>query len=602
MGFEYALVHCFWTTPPALLLTALYWPLWRSIDSYKILFLIAIAVASSIPWDSYVIRAGLWSYPSDVIIGPTLLDIPLEEVWFFVIQTYITSLLYLLLSKPTLPAVYLVKEKPKDNWKYARIGVQVAGALTIKRAIDWIKSDGHFTYLGMILIWALPFLLLLWSLAYQLLIGLPWTNTILPIWLPTVYLWMVDSLALQRGTWVIASATKTGYHLWPFGLEIEEAIFFLLTNSLIVCGHVAFDNALAILDAFPAHFPRVTGLPSPLTLVRALLLPTAAYDDDRILGLTEAVTRLQNKSRSFYLASATFSGRLRIDLIFLYSAMRVFDDLIDDAKTPTEAREWLSKLHTFLQLSYDSSASQNGSVVKSSAKKFVHENFPPETHLSLLLLPTHLLDKQPLFELLKGFEMDLVFTEKSGQSPIKTDADLDLYSARVAGTVALMCIQLVLHHHPGTPEATARHLMAAGHDMGIALQYTNIARDLEVDAALNRCYVPQPWLKKEKLTTESFLTALCKPKLDDQFLAGKIEGIRMKLLDRAFDFYDRSIDAIEDLPNPARAPMRVAVESYMQIGRVMREPGYRRKAGRATVPFWQRVLVAWRCLQGPRRR
>lgn len=58
------------------------------------------------------------------------------------------------------------------------------------------------------------------TLAYQFIIGLPLTSTLLPIALPTVYLWVVDTLALKRGTWVIEHGTKMGKHLWP-GLEIE---------------------------------------------------------------------------------------------------------------------------------------------------------------------------------------------------------------------------------------------------------------------------------------------------------------------------------------------------------------------------------------------
>jgi lycopene cyclase domain-containing protein len=63
-------------------------------------------------------------------------------------------------------------------------------------------------------------LIILRTLAYQFLIKLPWPNTLLPIALPTVYLWIVDTFALKRGTWVIEEGTKLGLYLWP-GLEIE---------------------------------------------------------------------------------------------------------------------------------------------------------------------------------------------------------------------------------------------------------------------------------------------------------------------------------------------------------------------------------------------
>jgi 15-cis-phytoene synthase/lycopene beta-cyclase len=588
-------------------LSIAYAPLCTKLDLYRIAFLITIAVISTIPWDSYLIRTGIWSYPSNAILGPTLLDIPLEEVFFFVIQTFNTTLVYLLVSKPILHPVYLVREKKGDRWTYIKLIGQVAGALLLKKSVNFVSAGSDKTYLGLILAWALPFLLLLWSLSYQFLVQLPRTSTALPILLPTVYLWVVDTVALKRGTWVIEQGTKTGWVLWP-GLEIEEAIFFLLTNCLIVFGLVAFDNAMAVLNAFPAHFRRVPTLPSPVLLVKALLLPAKAYDDDRILGIQQSVVRLKQKSRSFYLASSTFSGRLRIDLIILYSFCRVADDLIDNANSAAEAKQWVQKLKTYLDLSYGGAfQDKNGNIIdakdanRGSATTYTVQNFPPESQLTLQLLPTRQLAKEPLYELLKGFEMDLTFSEKSPSGPIKTEADLDLYGARVAGTVALLCIQLVLHYYPGTNEAKAKQLMSAGHDMGIALQYTNIARDLAVDAQDGRCYVPPGWLKKEKFTPESFITWLKLPHPED-FFAKKVDTIRKRLLERAFSLYERSIGAVEELPRPARASMRVAVESYMQIGRELRRPGYKVKAGRATVPIWRRLWVAWTMLLGPRRR
>jgi len=52
-------------------------------------------------------------------------------------------------------------------------------------------------------------------------------------------------------------------------------------------------------------------------LVKALINPASRYDEERINGLQDAVDRLRRKSRSFYLASAAFQGRLRIDLLLL---------------------------------------------------------------------------------------------------------------------------------------------------------------------------------------------------------------------------------------------------------------------------------------------
>lgn len=308
--------HLKYTIPPAIALTLLYHPLLSRTDVYKIAFLISIAVVSTLPWDSYLIRNNIWAYPPDVIIGPTLFSIPAEEVFFFIIQTYNTTLIYLILNKPIFHPNYMSSAKPQKSSGFQWNAGQVilAGSVIVGAGLIWRGNEG--TYLGLIIAWAGPFALLLWSLSSQFLIALPLSSTAVPIALPTLYLWLVDTLALKRGTWVIGSGTKLGIHLWD-GLEIEEAFFFLATNVLIVFGLVAFDHAVSILLTFPRLFPNVPELPSPALLVQALLTEQSKYDTDRIIGIREAVGRLQKKSRSFYLASSAFTGRLQINLVLL---------------------------------------------------------------------------------------------------------------------------------------------------------------------------------------------------------------------------------------------------------------------------------------------
>lgn len=162
--------HIKYTIPPAILLTLLYRPLFTRIDAYKVGFLILIAVISTIPWDSYLIRNRIWTYPAHVIVGPKLFDIPAEELFFFVIQTYNTSLLYLILSKATFQPSYLRVERPRNHprgptnaqWRLYKLLGQLLLAFLIKSGIGMIRNGGEPTYMGLILIWAGPFLLLLW--------------------------------------------------------------------------------------------------------------------------------------------------------------------------------------------------------------------------------------------------------------------------------------------------------------------------------------------------------------------------------------------------------------------------------------------------------
>ncbi|KAI9755236.1 MAG: hypothetical protein M4579_004368 [Chaenotheca gracillima] len=590
MGFDYALVHLKYTIPPALALTALYRPLLTRLDLYKIGFLISIAVVSTIPWDSYLIHQRIWTYPAHVVAGPTLFAIPIEELFFFVIQTYNTTLLYLFLSKPLLHPAYLVAttQGRERRWRLPLAAVRTGGQTVLGLLIAWgvsmVVEAKQATYMGLILIWAGPFLFLLWSLAYQFVVGLPRTSTLWPIVVPTLYLWIVDTLALQRGTWVIESDTKLGIQIWK-GLEIEEAVFFLATNTLIVFGLVAFDNAIAVLELFPALFPPPPTLPWPSTLVRALLISSDRYRATRVAGIAEALARLRAKSRSFYLASAVFTGRLRIDLVLLYSFARAADDMIDNAETSTEAELNCSNLRKFLDLCYGSF----DDPVK--LEQFLQTSFPDNVQNALRLLPTSYLSERPLYELLEGFHTDLQFdddTTGTGSWPITTEADLDLYAMRVAGTVAELCLELVFYHnHTSISAEQRRRLVKAGGRMGVALQCVNIARDIAVDANINRVYVPTSWLKDAGMTPEDLVRH---PN------GASAEALRHRMLDKAEGIYDEARPAINELPPAVRGPMAVAVESYMEIGRVLREKNYNVKAGRATVPKLRRLRVGWKTL------
>jgi 15-cis-phytoene synthase/lycopene beta-cyclase len=321
MGLDYALVHAKFTIPLAGFLTVAAKPFLSRVDATRILFLTTVAVTATIPWDSYLIRTGVWTYPEDGVLGYSLFSIPVEELFFFVIQTYITSLIYILCSKPVLHAQYLDTSSTRPAWirNAHYLGQALLIALTGFGGF-LIHSGGDGTYLGLILAWACPFLLITWSLTGPMLLALPWQATALPILAPTLYLWFVDELSLRQGIWTIEGGTKLGSQLFG-SLDMEEAIFFLITNTLIVFGIAAFDKAVAVCDVMPEVFPEPADSLPIVSLLKARVLPSSAYDMDRIAGIKEAVTRLQKKSRSFFIASSVFPGRLRIDLTLLYASL-----------------------------------------------------------------------------------------------------------------------------------------------------------------------------------------------------------------------------------------------------------------------------------------
>lgn len=266
----------------------------------------------------------------------------------------------------------------------------------------------------------------------------------------------------------------------------------------------------------------------------------------------------------------------RMPLICRYSYCRLADDLVDDAPTVEEAKVYIHKLRQYLDLKYDSSKQKE-------LDAYIRDQFPPSAHSALELLPSHILAPEPLYDLLDGFETDLEFKTKS-QWPIQEESDLERYASRVASTIGELCLHLVFHHAKQTSDTEA--LLHAAREMGIALQYVNIARDVSVDTAMSRVYLPTSWLKEEGLTPEDIIAKPTGP---------AVSRLRTKLLDRAFALYDQHRPPMKLLPPEGRGPMIVAVESYMEIGRVLAEGGLRIE-GKATVPKWRRLGVVWTAL------
>ncbi|KAJ6103338.1 Bifunctional lycopene cyclase/phytoene synthase [Penicillium sp. IBT 16267x] len=582
MGFEYCLVHLTWTLPPAALLTAAYWPFFSRLDVARISTLTSIAVFCTIPWDSYLIRNRIWSYPADAIVGYTLFDIPFEEIFFFIIQTYFTSLLYIILTKDLVLSAYLLPGKG-DLTRVLGSAALMAGTGI---GIMCMLGESHLQYIGLILVWALPASLREFSSA------LPKKPIMISIFLPTLYLWIVDSFSLHRGTWVIERATKLDIHLGAT-LDLEEALFFLITNVMIVFGMTTIDHALAIAeydviicnsaDRHRTSFFRKFW--SYMTSQRR------GFDTRFLKGLNAAIEKLSQKSQNMYLGSAMFHDRLRVDLIMLYSFCRVIDDLVDEAPDREAAQANIKEASQVLNWCFSTKRPSEPlyeyvEVERSSEKT----NDPSPLLSSIALLPTSRLTLKPLLELLSGFEMDLGFSAEDQKFPIATESDLEIYAHRVAGTVASSLLELVFHNYEigelKYDRAQQARIINSGQHMGQALQYVNIARDMIRDTAISRVYIPCSWLAEEGITPSD---VLANPNDD------RLAIFENRMLRKANDTYGQSVRAIDELPKEVRGPIKTTIESYMIIGEMVRK---RRQAGikeegKLKVPLWRRLRLAW---------
>jgi lycopene cyclase domain-containing protein len=105
-------------------------------------------------------------------------------------------------------------------------------AAAVALGIGWQPG----TYLSLILVWGLPPVMFQTAFGADILWG--YRRLILPgILVPTLYLGMADALAIRAGIWTISPDQTTGV-LLPFGLPLEEFVFFLMTNLLIAFGVV----------------------------------------------------------------------------------------------------------------------------------------------------------------------------------------------------------------------------------------------------------------------------------------------------------------------------------------------------------------------------
>lgn len=272
------------------------------------------------------------------------------------------------------------------------------------------------------------------------------------------------------------------------------------------------------------------------------------------------------------------------------------DDLIDDATTEQEIKTWVAKLNQYLDFHYvhDKAAQKlvlRQNIDQAMLAKFIEQEFPASARSALRLLPTAILPGEPLYLLIDGFRMDSQFNvERDDRFPIKDEDDLVAYARRVAGTVGELCVALIVHHcggHLSTKQIS--DLVDSSREMGIALQYVNIARDITTDAKISRVYLPKSWLKEANLTPAMVIENTFRP---------EIAELRERLLSNAFKMYKHSRPIMQWIPQSARGPMIVAVENYMEIGRVLRERDFLevKDPRRATVPAGRRLWVAAKAL------
>jgi len=132
--------------------------------------------------------------------------------------------------------------------------------------------------------------------------------------------------------------------------------------------------------------------------------------------------------------------------------------------------------------------------------------------------------------------------------------DLKAYAVRVAGTVGFMMTLVMGRREP--------HVLARACDLGVAMQLTNIVRDIGEDARNGRIYMPLAWLSESGVDATVWMAS---PTYSPQ-----IGAVAARLLGEAESLYTRSQAGIAALPPACRVGINAARVLYREIGEEIR--------------------------------
>ena len=266
---------------------------------------------------------------------------------------------------------------------------------------------------------------------------------------------------------------------------------------------------------------------------------------------------LRGGSRTFHAASFLLPRRVRDPACALYAFCRLADDAVDG---PGGGADALAVLRSRLDRIYGA-----GSPEDSVERAFAHV-------AARFAIPRALPDA-----LLEGFAWDVAGRRYEDLAALQD------YAARVAGTVGAMMAVLM-----GTRSDDA---LARACDLGVAMQLSNIARDVGEDARAGRVYLPLSWLREAGIDADAWLAA---PVHSDA-----LAGVVRRLLAVADELYARVGSGVAQLPLACRPGINAARFLYAEIGRQVERQNGDAIGRRAVVPASRKAQLLARSLLLP---
>ena len=264
---------------------------------------------------------------------------------------------------------------------------------------------------------------------------------------------------------------------------------------------------------------------------------------------------IKTGSHSFYSASLLLPEALREAAYALYGFCRLSDDAVDVENGQGDA---IARLRRRLDGIY------SGRPQTEAADRCLAD-----------VVRAYGIPRAVFDALLEGFEWDV------SERTYETLADVEDYGERVAGSVGAMMAALM-----GVRDAA---MVERACDLGVAMQLTNIARDIGEDARQGRLYVPRAWMREEGIDPEAWLA---NPKFSPA-----IARLTERLLSRAEELYRRADQAISRLPATVRPAIFAARLLYAEIGKVVRAQGYDSISKRASTTAARKAWLVGAAMQ-----
>jgi 15-cis-phytoene synthase len=281
----------------------------------------------------------------------------------------------------------------------------------------------------------------------------------------------------------------------------------------------------------------------------------------RPVNAGQFVARLTRRSRSnFFYAFLCLPRRQREALYAVYAFCRIVDDAVDLGGDRGAQRLELARWREEVARVYDGVPSHPAAQRLQQAIRV----FP--------------IPRAALLEIIAGVEMDLE------RATYETFDDLYPYCYRVASAVGLCCIEIF-----GYADPRARDYAV---NLGIALQLTNILRDVEPDARAGRVYLPQQDLRRFGVTVE-------------ELAAGRYTPAFVQLMaweaSRAHLYYERAWTARPPRDAHRLFAAEIMGRTYFALLRAIEARQFRVFGERVTLPPYRRLAIALSCWLGARR-